>query len=141
MFAPGPDPLGKHKKALGTILGGYLTLPGRISWGHSHVGFLVQNQFLYKVHTFNMRLGLCFALSIPKSVLMCVLDHFPIWIPNCVQVSIIRLLIWGEVEEFWGSLPSLLFHPLCAVYQYHWQQISSKAQCYSHHVWQMVQCS
>lgn len=55
--------------------------------------------------------------------MMCVWEDFPHGTPNCVQVPIIQLLIGGETEQF-GQSPSSLFHPLCTMYQHHWQQNS-----------------
>lgn len=47
----------------------------------------------------------------------------------CVQVSTIKLLIWGKVEKS--------FHPLSAMYQYKWQKNSPRPWCCHHHVPQL----
>lgn len=41
------------------------------------------------------------------------------------------MLIWGEDENSGHSPSWSLFHPLCQMYWYHWQQ--SRAWCYHHH--------
>lgn len=51
--------------------------------------------------------------------------------PVVFRVSTAQLLIWGEDENFEHSPSWSLFHPLCQMYWYHWQQ--SRARCYHHH--------
>lgn len=44
-------------------------------------------------------------------------------------------LRWRRIRRWFHQICPLLFHPLCEIYQYHWQQSSPRASCYHHHAW------
>lgn len=44
-------------------------------------------------------------------------------------------LRWWRIWRWFHQICPSLFHPLCEIYQYHWQQSSPRASCYHHHAW------